>query len=203
MIAQTNAELAEGARSWLASDRSPQADARYLERLRSAYEHALPRWPRWQRRFRTLIEDHLGMSPREIAWTNLAKCPVSIDRGSRVRAAERELTRLCQRAFPTAQLVEAIRPAAVLVAVLAGREGGDIVATWRSPSCSPLVWSWQGQSGHDRHNTAPWARRLAEWASEMAAAVRRPAGETAGRARARRWSPTRHTPRRVEHGTRR
>lgn len=130
MIAQTNAELEEGARSWLASDRSPQADARYLERLRSAYEHALPRWPRWQRRFRTLIEDHLGMSPREIAWRNLAKCRVSIDRGSRVRAAERELTRLCQRAFPTAQLVEAIRPAAVLVAVLAGRDGGDIVATW-------------------------------------------------------------------------
>ena len=88
------------------------------------------------------------------------------------RAAEATLTRLCQRAYPIAELAEALRPAAVLVAVLGGRPGGDIVSRWSSPTWSPLVYAWQGQSGHDRHNTAPGARPLHEWAPEMVEEVR-------------------------------
>ncbi len=34
------------------------------------------------------------------------------------------------------------------------------------------VYSWQGQSGHDRHNTDPSERRMEEWAPEMAEEIR-------------------------------
>ena len=172
VIARTNADLIACAREWISAGRSEESDERYLDRLRNAHEDALPEWDRWRRHFRTLVEDYLGMSRSEIAWANLAKCLVSIDRGSKQRAAEGVLTRLCQREFPMSELVQAIRPAVVLVAVLHARPGGDIVRTWDAPGWSPLVFTWQGQSGHDRHNTKPGARRLSEWAPEMAARVR-------------------------------
>jgi len=171
-IVRTNRQLAESAREWLAVGRSEDADDRYLDRLRTAYAEALPAWSRWQRHFRTLVEDYLQMDQAQIAWTNLAKCRVSIDRGAKQRAAEVQLTRLCQQTFPVADLVEAIRPRVVLVAVLGAVKPGEIVSSWSSPSCSPLVYAWQGQSGHDRHNTAPGARPLSEWAPEMANSVR-------------------------------
>lgn len=103
---RTDAELVAGARKWLTTGRSPTSDAGYLESLRSSYQQALPTWSRWQRHYRTLVEDYLGLD---------------------IRGSE---------------------------------------------SCAPLVFAWQGQSGHDRHNTAPGARRLAEWAPEAAAQIR-------------------------------
>jgi len=169
---RTDAELVAGAREWLTTGRSPTSDAGYLESLRSSYQQALPTWSRWQRHYRTLVEDYLGLDIGQIAWANLAKCRVAIDRGSAQRSAEGKLTRLCQRQFPAADLIEVLRPAAVLVAVLRARPGGGIVTSWGSESCAPLVFAWQGQSGHDRHNTAPGARRLAEWAPEAAAQIR-------------------------------
>lgn len=171
-IGRTNAELATSAREWLAGGRSEPGDSRYLGRVRSAYEEALPQWARWQRHYRTLVEDYLGMSSTQIAWSNLAKCRVSIDRGPKQRSAEAALTRLCQSAFPIDRLIEAIRPVVVLVAVLNAKAGGGIVSSWESASCSPIVYTWQGQSGHDRHNTAPGARPLREWAPEMARRVK-------------------------------
>lgn len=172
VVYETNAELAATARRWVASGRSGESDAAYLQGLRDAYERALPAWTRWNRHFRVLVEDYLGLDRTQIAWANLAKCRVSIDRGAKQRAAEAVLTRLCQRQFPMSALVEAIEPVAVLVAVLHARPGGDIVTSWSSPSWSPLVFTWQGQSGHDRHNTAPGARPLRDWAPAMADAVR-------------------------------
>ena len=166
---RTNAELVSAHRGWVQRGRSRDADRDYLAAVRAVYEDALPRWARWRRHFQSLVEDHLGKSTREIAWTNLAKCRVAIHRGSRIRAAEAKLTRLCQREFaPASELVYAIRPGLVLCCVLHARGGGDIVSSWDSPSASPLVYCWQGQSGHDLHNTDPNARRLAEWAPEMA-----------------------------------
>lgn len=117
------------------------------------------------------------MSGREIAWTNLAKCRVAIHRGSGVRRAEAKLARLCQREFaPVSKLVEAIRPGLVLCCVL---HADDIVSSWDSPSASPLVYCWQGQSGHDLNNRDPNRRKLAEWAPEMARAY---SARTQGRA---------------------
>lgn len=150
---RTDAELVAATRRWMQKGRGLKADAEYLNALRNSYEEALPSWTRYQRHFRSLIEEHLRMDSTQIAWTNLAKCRVSIDRGSAQRAAEQRLTRLCQTTFPVSQLVAAIRPAAVLVAVLRAGENGDIVADWAAPEWRPLVFAWQGQSGHDRHNT--------------------------------------------------
>lgn len=173
VIAQTNAELAAAHRRWLRRGRSRRQDQAFIEAVRDAYERALPRWSRWNRHFRTLVEDHLGASPTEVAWTNLAKCRVSIHRGATARSAEAALTRLCQRDFaPMSELVEAIRPAIVLTSVLHAGRDGDIVTAWDAPSSSPVVFSWQGQSGHDRHNRDPHARRLSVWAPEAAAAYR-------------------------------
>ncbi len=166
--------LIASARHWLAEGRSETSDHEYLESVREQYEQNLPRWSRWNRHFRTLIVNYLGADITEIAWTNLAKCRVSIDRGATVRQAEQKLTRLCQAEFaPMADLVEKIEPVACLVSVLHGGRGGSIVDAWDGETVRPLVYSWQGQSGHDRHNTVSGARRLEEWAPEMAEAVRR------------------------------
>jgi hypothetical protein len=140
--------------------------------VRRNYEEALPEWGRWRRHFKALVESYLEMDLTQIAWANLAKCRVSLELGPRQRAAEAPLQRLCQKAFPVSELVEAIRPTLVLVASLNAREGGPIVRTWRSESCAPLVFTWQGQSGHDRHNTAAGARPLSVWAPAMVAAAR-------------------------------
>ncbi len=170
---RTNAELVNAHRRWVQRGRSRDEDRDYLAAVRAAYECALPRWDRWKDHFRTLVEVHLGMSRREIAWTNLAKCRVPIHRGNRIRTAEAKLIRLCQRDFaPVTELVEAIRPGLVLCCVLHAPSGGDIVSSWDSSSASPLVYCWQGRTGHDLHNRDPQRRRLAEWAPEMARAYR-------------------------------
>ena len=170
---RTNRELIDAHRTWVQHGRSPEGDRVYLERVRRAYEDALPQWNRWKRHFRWLVQDCLGLNRTEIAWTNLAKCRVAIHLGNRIRTSEAKLTRLCQREFaPVSELVEAIRPGLVLTCVLHAGRCGDIVSSWDSASMSPLVFPWQGQSGHDRHNTAPGARRLREWAPEMVSAYR-------------------------------
>jgi hypothetical protein len=126
------------------------------------------------------VEGYLGLSVTEIAWTNLAKCRVPIHADDGARSAQEHLTRLCQADFaPVGDLVDHIRPVAVLIAVLKAGSGGPIVSSWESPSASPLVFTWQGQSGHDRHNADPQARRLSEWAPEMAAQVRQAMTERA------------------------
>jgi hypothetical protein len=61
------------------------------------------------------------------------------------------------------QVVDAIEPAAVLCCVLDAEVGGYI--EWSSPRCSPLVFTWFGLTGHDRHNTHPDRRPFKAWAS--------------------------------------
>lgn len=169
-----NAKIFQVTREWIKNGRSRGNDALYLESIRSAYENALPKWPRWTRHFKSLVVDYLKMDVTEVIWTNLAKCRVPIDRGSKARQAEARLTRLCQRKFiPMREIVDIVRPTAVLVCVLNAGQNGDIVDSWDGERCRPLVYSWQGQSGHDRHNTHPERRKLHEWAPEMAREVRR------------------------------
>lgn len=174
VLRETNAALISSARRWLASGRSDESDSFYIESVRRAYEEGLPHWRRWRRHFRILVEKYLGLKISEIAWANLAKCRVPIDRGDAARRAEAKLTRICQVEFvPMSDLVDKIRPIAVLVSVLRAGRGGDIVTSWDGQHCSPRVYAWQGQSGHDRHNTHPEARPLHDWAPEMAADVRK------------------------------
>ncbi len=177
VVGRTNAALVEAHRRWLRQGRSQDEDSRFLESVRDAYEEALPHWSRWKNHFRTLVQDHLGMSTSGIAWTNLAKCRVPIHLGAKRRTAEAKLQPFCQRDFaPVSELVEAIRPALVLTCVLNAKPGGGIVSSWDSQSASPLVFSWHGLFGSDRHNRDPGRRRLNEWAPEMVAAYRKQVG---------------------------
>jgi hypothetical protein len=172
-ITRTNRELNEATRAWQSRGRSPHGDETYLRAIQDAYVDALPTWDRWNRHFRPLVEDHLRMAREEIAWTNLAKCRVSIDRGAGERAAEQKVIRLCQQRFvPIADLVAALRPAAVLCCVLKAIPGGGIVESWDSSAWSPRVFTWFGLTGHDRHNTDPHRRDFSEWAPEAAAMIR-------------------------------
>lgn len=139
----------EAVRTWLTEGRSSGTDEIFLERMRTAYEGVggLPRWQRWRRHFRSLLCDHLGVDETKVAWPNLAKCKCAIHLGSTQRAPQANLVRLCQQEFPVRDLVEAIRPVAVLVSVLNAKANGPIVSNWRSASCDPLVFTWQGRQG--------------------------------------------------------
>ena len=151
-------------REWIASRRSDVADRTYLETVRDVFERWLPSWRRWGH-FRVVL-DKVGMleahdlSVREIAWTNLAKC-----RAPRGVNNER-LTAFCQRDYPIEEVVEAIRPAAVLTCVKNAYEGGSIVRTWRAPSADSLVFTWDGRRGTDRAG-----RKLRIWAEEAASRI--------------------------------
>ncbi len=171
--AKRDARLFKLTRKWIEAGRSPENDLQYLQSVRLFYEEALPGWRRWRRHFNTLVESYLKMSVSDIAYTNLAKWRVPIHRGQQARQAEARLTRLCQSDFiPIREIVDILRPVAVLVGVLGAGRNGDIVERWDGEHCSPLVYAWQGQSGHDRHNTAKGARPLREWAPDMAQEVR-------------------------------
>ena len=173
VIRRTNAQLVSAHRRWVRCGRSRNEDHVYLEAVRRAYEDALPHWDRWKRHFRSLVEDYLGMDRIDIAWANLAKCRVAIHLGNKIRTAEAKLTKLCQQEFsPVSRLIDAIRPAIVLTCVLNAKGGGKIVSSWESESASPLVFSWQGRTGHDRHNTDLNRRKLKKWAPDMVAAYR-------------------------------
>ncbi|MBD3233222.1 MAG: hypothetical protein GF315_05815 [candidate division Zixibacteria bacterium] len=172
-IRRNNEDFVNSARQWLQEGRSPGADQAYLSTVRKVYERALPTWSRYRSHFRMLIEDYLCMDIAQIAWVNLAKCRVPVDQGTKRRAAQADLTCLCQNEGPAmSNLIEALRPVAVLVAGLKAGQDSDIVPSWDGPNWSPLVFSWQGQFGHDRHNTDPKRRSLKEWAPEMVAEIK-------------------------------
>ena len=171
--AKLDARLFATIRRWIRDGRSQRNDAEYLESARVCYEESLPGWSRWKRHFRTLVEEYLKMGVSDIVYTNLAKCRVPIDRGSNERNAQEKLIRLCQRDFiPMREIVDIVKPTAVLVCVLYAGRNGDIVKSWDGENCSPLVYSWQGQSGHNRHNRDPRAESLHQWAPDMVREIR-------------------------------
>jgi hypothetical protein len=135
--------LEKSLRRWLSSGRSQSSDTAYLESVREVFEWWLPTWRRWSH-FRALV-DKLQLDVQDIAWTNLAKCRVSRE------ANPDGVVRVCQSAFPIREVVEALRPEAVLSCVKNAYEGGPIVTTWRSANLPrPLVFTWDGRRGTDR-----------------------------------------------------
>jgi hypothetical protein len=148
-------------RRWIENGRSAESDARFMEDNRELYERALPTWDRWRNIFRTFVETHLGIDRQAIAYGNLAKCR-AVD-----GANTEELSRVCQSAFPVHELLEAIRPAAVIVAGLNARPGGGVVRRWRSTDVDPIVWTFQGRNGKGCDG-----RRFSEWGPDIAAQIR-------------------------------
>lgn len=154
------AEMARIHRAWLERGRSEEADRQFLESHRDYYERALPTWKRWRQVFRGFVEDHLRMDRREIAYGNLAKC--------RARDVDTvRLARVCQAVFPASEMVAALRPAAVVVAVVSARPGGGTVRTWRGNGYEPFVWTFEGRNARGQDG-----RGLNQWAPDVAREIR-------------------------------
>ncbi len=162
-IARTNADMFKATRKWKKNGRSRKSDATYLESIRLTYEEALPMWSIWGRSFRPLVEDYLKRGITSIAYTNLAKCRLPIDR------ATDPLMRLCEREFiPIRDVIDLVRPTAALVCVLGAGRNGGIVSSWDSERHSPLIYPF-----HGRNSTDPAGNKRSEWAPAMAQQVRR------------------------------
>lgn len=147
---------------WRSQGRSARNDASYLAGVRDAFEEWIPIWLRWSKGFKRVVEGELGMDLTQIAWTNLAKC-----RYPRPGSPPDKLLVYCQGTFPMREVVDAIRPRAVLCCVLQAHEGGSIVKTWNSDHAQPLVFTW-----HGLHSTDHRGRKLAEWAPEAGLRIR-------------------------------
>jgi hypothetical protein len=144
--------LVEANRRWLAEGRGPSNDAAYLDATARAYEQSIPLWPRGGVVMRILRK--LGDDVDEVAWVNLARCqaPPSTTNETKLRAA-------CQRrdAFPLAHVIDALRPAAVFVAVLgtvdrvtrAGRQLRSDGTILDGGKWHPLVYVFDGRQRCD------------------------------------------------------
>lgn len=144
--------------TWLESGRSDEADRIYLASVRDVYEWWMPQWRRWQP-FAKVI-DKLGDSVRDVAWTNLAKCRASRD------ASTLRLTTFCQREYPIADVIEAIRPIAAVTCTKRSNEGGGIVTTWKTAHAEPLVFTFDGMRGTDLAS-----RKIGVWSEDAAALI--------------------------------
>jgi hypothetical protein len=135
----------------------------YLETVREVFEWWLPTWTRWKP-FRRVF-DRLGDDISQIAWTNFAKCRVPEQRNVLYQNPS-AVVAFCQRDYPITEVVEAIRPIAVLTCVKNAYEGGPIIRTWRTSSVEPLVFTWHGLHGTDRSG-----RLIGVWSAEAAAKI--------------------------------
>lgn len=162
VLRETNTRLIAATRAWKeAGVRSETTDQIYLQEVRAAYETGLLHWDRWSA-FAGVVADELGLDVTHVAFANLAKCRVPIER------SPDRLVRLCQRQFPVHRLVDAIRPVAVLTCVLPARRGGTVVARWDTDNAAPWVVAWHGRRGVDAEG-----RPMSEWVPEAGRLLRR------------------------------
>ena len=98
---------------WRDEGRSANSDQAYLDSTARAYEMSIPRWPRGDVVVNLL--KMLGDQVDEVAWVNLARCqvPPAVTDETPLRAA-------CQQrdVYPISEVIDAVRPSAVFVAVL-------------------------------------------------------------------------------------
>ena len=148
---------------WRARARSRNSDGAFLEAVRHHYETMFFTWDVWKP-FRKLVEE-VSFGVSQLAFANLAKCR------QRKGPSPEPLIEFCQRDFPMTELVEAIRPRVVLVAVKHGGPGGGLGIRWRSAHSDPYVWAFQRlnkQSAGGRSPSEWWAEVVAELRSRLA-----------------------------------
>jgi len=160
----TVATMAAANTQWREGVRNDRQDREYLNRTREAYASLIPGWAR-DGAFGE-VREQLGDSVDEIAWTNLAHCraqPRKTPRGEYV------LQIACSGKtgqYPIAALVEALRPAAILAAILPlEKRHGKRFSFARPGGDAPLLWAFNGANGK-RDGLAP-----DDWAHQFAAAV--------------------------------
>ena len=143
---------------------SAAEDARYLDATRGAYSRLMPGWSR-DSAFGA-VRRELGDAVEEIAWTNLAHCRAQpkLTPGS---GGEYTLQRKCSGVdgtFPIKELLDAIRPAAVLACAspLGGRDARRFDLIF-SHGGAPLVWTFNGRTAKcDGVEPEVWAKRFTQ-----------------------------------------
>jgi hypothetical protein len=166
-LRKTASATASQIREWTRQvPRTVGTDEAFLRSFQATSEEAWRQWPRLAI-FRRLFAG-LGIDSTQVAWSNLAKCRANDGLDS---AHLTKLCILCQHQFPVAELVEAIRPVAVLICVIAAdpsREG-EVVATWKpNDGRRPYVFAFEGRNGRDVKG-----RKMDEWELEVVPKVRR------------------------------
>lgn len=169
LLREQERRLVTANQTWRDTGRSSASDDIYLAATASAYEISIPRWPRGD-----IVLSLLGQFGDEVAqtaWVNLARCqaPPSF-------ADEASLRASCQRpdAFPLSEVIDALRPIAVFVAVLGTvdrttrrgieRQGDGTVLTGRD--WSPEVFVFDGRQRTDRRH-----RKFEVWSNEAAGRI--------------------------------
>jgi hypothetical protein len=113
VLEQDKAPLALAAKTWVDSGRSGANDGAYLAAVRDFYRRVAPTWEYGGTVWRTFakIRERLNLRSEEVAYTNVAKCEM------RTGFGYGQLIRECLHRFPLNNLVEAVNPAIVLVAL--------------------------------------------------------------------------------------
>ena len=162
--------LVRSNQAWQESGRSTLSDESYLDSTADAYEASIPRWPRGGVVMSLLAK--LGDSVDQAAWVNLARCqaPPTVTDEALLRQA-------CQRSdvFPVSEVVDALRPSALFVAVLgtvdrttrAGRFHHGDGTVLDGNEWHPLVYVFDGRQLTDRNQ-----RKFDVWSAEAAAEIR-------------------------------
>ncbi len=105
--------LVELTRRWKDDRRTPESDETYLRGVQNASKDAIQWWHSWrQQQFKLVVQDTLELRIEDVAWANFAKCRVPIENPD---SQKYKILRLCRTRFPIHELVDAIRPVAVLV----------------------------------------------------------------------------------------
>jgi hypothetical protein len=143
--------LAQANKDWLTSGRSPSHDALYLHETQAVYERGVTLWPRGE--LAESLMQQLGDGPADLAWVNLARCQ-SMPR----EESEYRMQQECERAYPLADVVTALRPAAILIAGITcvERPSKEVGRTLPASGlvlygrgCAPAVFAFSGFSGKD------------------------------------------------------
>lgn len=154
---------------WRDAGRSTASDQAYLDSTAGAYELSIPRWPRGD--VVVALLNMLGDRVDQVAWVNLARCqvPPSVTDEAPLRAA-------CQRrdVYPVSEVIDAVRPSAVFVAVLGTVDrttrGGTALAgdgtVLSGRNWSPEIFVFNGRQRTDRDH-----RKFAAWSAEAAQRV--------------------------------
>ena len=162
VLEQDKAPLALAARAWVDSGRSSTADSRYIAAVRDFYRRVTPTWEYGGTVWRTFakLRDRLSVDVEQVAYANVAKCEM------RTGLGYGQLIQQCLRRFPLNDLVDAVNPAIVLIAL-------DNQSFTKAIGVGGIVHDGRRIFQYNNRNlTDPAGRRFETWVQDAKAAYR-------------------------------